>query len=116
MKHILKLNFILAMVLTFSACSSPKVSQNSKATTGNSGQSVQVSQVQTPVKIPTIKETVATLCSDEFQGRLTGSKGNEKTGEYIEKTFKDIGLDPFFDDSYYQKYYLGVNKIGRAHV
>lgn len=114
MKHILKLNFILAMVLTFSACSSPKVSQNSKVTTGNSGQSVQVSQVQTPVKIPTIKETVATLCSDEFQGRLTGSKGNEKTGEYIEKTFKDIGLDPFFDNSYYQKYYLGVNSSYRG--
>ncbi|WP_258280734.1 M28 family peptidase [Clostridium sp. CM027] len=114
MKPILKLSVILAMVLTFSSCSSPEVSQNSKTTTGNHGQSVQVSQVQTPVKIPTIKETVATLCSDEFQGRLTGSKGNEKTGEYIVKTFKDIGLDPFFDDSYYQKYYLGVNSSYRG--
>jgi len=114
MKHILKLSAILAMVLTFSSCFSREVSQNSKATIVNSGQSVQASQVQTPVKIPTIKETVATLCSDEFQGRLTGSKGNEKTGEYIEKTFKDIGLDPFFDGSYYQKYYQGVNGIYRG--
>lgn len=56
------------------------------------------------MKIPTTKEVVTTLCSDEFQGRLTGSKGNEKAGEYIAKTFKDIGLDPYFRDGYYEKY------------
>ena len=50
MKPVLKLSIILAMVLTFSSCSSPEVSQKSKATTGNSGQSVQLSKVQTPVK------------------------------------------------------------------
>lgn len=49
-----------------------------------------------------------TLCSDEFQGRLSGSEGNKKAGEYLEKTFKDIGLEPYFDGSYYQNYYQGV--------
>jgi hypothetical protein len=110
LKPILKLSVILSIVLTLSSCSSGVVSQNSKETTGNSGQSIQQSQVQTPVKIPTIKETIDTLCSDEFQGRLTGSKGNEKTGEYIEKTFKDIGLEPFFDSSYYEPYTQEVYK------
>jgi hypothetical protein len=104
MKPILKLSVVLAMILTFSSCSSEVISKNSKEVTKNSGQSVQLSQVQAPVKIPTSEEIVATLCSDEFEGRLTGSKGNEKSGEYIEKTFTDIGLDPFFDGNYYENY------------
>lgn len=104
MKPILKLSVVLAMVLTFSSCSSSVVIQTSKETAENSGQSLKLSQVQAPVKIPTSEEVVATLCSDEFQGRLTGSNGNEKAGEYIEKTFKNIGLDPFFDGSYYENY------------
>lgn len=104
MKPILKLSVVLAMILTFSSCSSGVVSQNSKEVSENSRQAVQSSQVQAPVKIPTSEETVAALCSDEFQGRLTGSKGNQKAEEYIEKTFKDIGLDPFFDGSYYENY------------
>lgn len=63
------------------------------------------------MKIPTTKEIVDTLCSDEFQGRLSGSKGNKKAGEYLEKTFKDIGLEPYFDGSYYQNYYQRVISV-----
>ena len=111
MKPILKLSVILFMVLTFSSCSSGVVSQSSKETIGSNGQLVQSSQVQKPINIPTIKEIVDTLCSEEFQGRLTGSKGNEKAGEYIGRTFKDIGLDPFFADSFYESYSQDVISI-----
>jgi Zn-dependent M28 family amino/carboxypeptidase len=110
MKVMLKLSVVLAMVLTFSSCSTGVVSHNYKETTANSEQLVQPSQVQTSVKTPSSKEMVATLCSDEFQGRLTGSKGNEKAEEYIEKTFKDIGLTPLFEDSYYEPYTQEVYK------
>lgn len=51
-----------------------------------------------------------TLCSDEFQGRLIGSKGNEKAGEYISRVFKDIGLTPMFEDNYYVPYTQEVYK------
>ncbi|EJP6471468.1 M20/M25/M40 family metallo-hydrolase [Clostridium sp. L74] len=63
------------------------------------------------VKFTTTKEVVNTLCSDEFEGRLTGSKGNKKAEEYVSKIFKDIGLSPLFGDSYYHKYSQDILKI-----
>lgn len=97
MKPILKLCAVIAMSFAFSSCS---------AGTESSKQAV---LVHAPVKLPTIEETVNTLCSDEFEGRLVGSKGNEMAGEYIGEIFKTIGLDTLFEDSYYQKYYQGVS-------
>lgn len=98
------------MVLTFSSCS---FSSNNKRTNENSVQTVKVQVPVKPlkqeqVKIPTVKDTVDTLCSDEFEGRSAGSKGNIKTEEYIEEVFKNLGLATLFEDSYYQKYYQGV--------
>lgn len=73
-------------------------------------QTVPTVQTQAPIKIPTANEIVNTLCSDEFEGRLIGSKGNEKAGEYICKVFKDIGLTPMFVDNYYAPYTQEVYK------
>lgn len=109
MKPILKLSIIVIMALTFSSCSSEVVSQNSKGTIKNNVQPV---QIQTVAKVPDTKEIVTSLCSDEFQGRLVGSEGNEMAGEYIENIFKNVGLDPYFDGSYYQKYYQVINSTG----
>lgn len=92
------------MVLTVTSCS---FSKNSKNATENNGQSVnnqKTIQIQVSVKIPTIQEIVSTLCSDEFEGRLVGSKGNEKAGQYIKNIFKDLGITPLFGDNYYEKY------------
>lgn len=100
-KNILKLGAIFAITITFTFCS---CTSSIKQSTQGDGQGGQSTQVQAPVKIPNTKEIVNTLCSDEFQGRLTGSKGNEKAGEYIAKIFKDIGLDTLFENSYYEKY------------
>lgn len=107
MKSILKLSAIITIVLTFSACSYSDISQNTKEITKSNEQSV---SAQSSVKIPTTKEIVNTLCCDEFQGRLIGSKGNEKTAEYISKIFKEIGLTPMFKDSYYEPYTQEVYK------
>lgn len=98
MKSILKFSIIVVIVLTFSYCSSDVFSKNSKE------------------KIPTSKEIVTTLCSDKFQGRLTGSDGNEKAGEYIAKTFKDIGLDYYVADSYYEKYQVVISNFGGGGI
>lgn len=98
-KRILKLSIIFAIVLTFSSCS---ISSNINKPAEHSGQSV---HVQSPVKLPSIEETVNALCSDEFQGRLVGSTGNDKAVEYIEKDFKNLGLYPLFQGTYYNKYY-----------
>jgi len=69
-----------------------------------------VAEVKTPaevkpaVNIPAIEDIVTTLCSDEFEGRRTFSNGNEKAAEYIANIFKNIGLNPMFQDDYFQEY------------
>lgn len=99
----MKFGVIFVLVLTFSSCSTKPT--NIKSTKIN-GQSVQVKvpikkvKVQSFVKIPTTKEIVDTLCSNGFEGRLTGSKGNVKAGEYIENIFNNLGLNPLFGKSY----------------
>ena len=45
---------------------------------------------------------VSILSSDEFEGRLPGSKGEEKTIAYLADEFKKLGLKPAFDGSYFQ--------------
>ena len=42
------------------------------------------------------------LGSDEFGGRLPGSKGEEKTVAYLAEEFKKLGLKPAFNGSYFQ--------------
>ncbi|MEE9466491.1 MAG: M28 family peptidase, partial [Candidatus Neomarinimicrobiota bacterium] len=45
---------------------------------------------------------ISTLASDEFQGRRPGTPGGRKTVEYIERRFREIGLEPGNGDSYLQ--------------
>ena len=45
---------------------------------------------------------IATLASDEFQGRRPGTAGGKKAVEYIERRFREIGLAPGNGDSYRQ--------------
>ena len=61
-----------------------------------------------------------TLSSDEFEGRKTGEKGNEKGRNYIIEQFKSLDVQPFFDGNYQQsfsfersgKIYKGANILG----
>ena len=45
---------------------------------------------------------VSILGSDEFEGRLPGTKGEEKTIAYLAEEFKKLGLKPAFNGSYFQ--------------
>ena len=47
-------------------------------------------------------ENVKTLASDAFEGRGTGSKGEDMTIAFLEKSFKEAGLEPANGDSYIQ--------------
>ncbi|MGO5075980.1 M20/M25/M40 family metallo-hydrolase [Clostridium sporogenes] len=86
-------------------------STESKDKTATSEQSSKSIQDEETIKIRNTKEVVNTLCSDEFEGRLIGSKGNEKAKEYVSKIFKDIGLTPLFGDNYYHKYSQDIIKV-----
>lgn len=47
---------------------------------------------------------VKQLTSNEFEGRLTGTSGNLKATEFIEKQFKKIGLKPYKENKYLFNY------------
>ncbi len=51
-----------------------------------------------------IKAHIKTLASDEYEGRGTGSKGEQKANDYIEAQFKKIKLQPKGEKGYDQSF------------
>jgi hypothetical protein len=53
-----------------------------------------------------LRKHLSIIASDEYEGRETGSEGNDKAATYISNHFKSLGLEPIVGDkdpSYYQK-------------
>ncbi len=50
-----------------------------------------------------LKQHVSTLASDEFQGRMPFTEGEEKTINYLKNAFQEMGLEPGNGDSYFQE-------------
>lgn len=56
-----------------------------------------------------ICEHIKVLASDEFEGRKPGTRGEEKTLQYIKEQYEAIGLQPAAEDgSYFQKIKLAT--------
>ena len=53
-----------------------------------------------------LKRHVYTLASDEFEGRETGTVGQEKAASYISTYYESIGLKPVVNGGWYQGYPL----------
>lgn len=51
------------------------------------------------------------LSSDEFEGRLTGTRGRDLAADYIEKNFESYDLKPYFS-TYKDTFYLKDNVVG----
>jgi Tol biopolymer transport system component len=51
-----------------------------------------------------LKKHITYLSSDELQGRLTGSIGKQKAADYIANQFKAMGLKPYANNSFFQKF------------
>lgn len=49
------------------------------------------------------RESVATLAADEFEGRSPGTPGGERTVDYLERRFRELGLSPANGNSYRQE-------------
>mgnify|MGYP001301759127 CR=1 FL=1 len=58
------------------------------------------------IKSGVIKEHIAVLASDEFEGREVGEPGEEMAAEYMSDYFKKIGIPPYKDSTYYQEFNL----------
>jgi len=53
------------------------------------------------------------LSSDRYEGRVVGTPGGYAAGDYIVETLKSYGVEPFFEDGYFQEFdienYLSQN-------
>lgn len=76
-----KLTLLLAIILTFSSAV-PILGE---------------SMSENFLSIDNIKKHIEILSSEEFQGRLIGTRGNEKTVEYVKEHFEEYGLKPIGD-------------------
>ena len=48
----------------------------------------------------TVEETVLFLSQDSLNGRLVGTESERKSADYLEGIFKNLGLEPLFNNSY----------------
>lgn len=49
------------------------------------------------------------LASDEYEGRETGKKGQKMAAKYISDRFREYGIPPLPNGTYYQEYPLEIN-------
>ncbi len=60
-------------------------------------------QDASPLALDTVKETVRTLSSDAFEGRMPGTPGGRMTVDYLVQQFAAAGLRPGNGDSWLQE-------------
>ncbi|RIV83681.1 peptidase M28 [Aurantiacibacter zhengii] len=78
---------MLAPILALTACAT---------TSGND-------EATAPISLETMKETVRTLSSDEFEGRMPGTPGGQMTVDYLVEQFEAAGLQPGNGSSWLQE-------------
>ncbi len=55
-------------------------------------------------KTISLKDDVTVLASDTYEGRETGTKGEQEAAAYISKRFKELGLQPKGTNGFYQTF------------
>ncbi len=58
------------------------------------------------IKAEELKKHVYTLASDEFEGRETGTRGQEMAAAYIATYYESLGIKPVVNGNWYQTYPL----------
>jgi Zn-dependent M28 family amino/carboxypeptidase len=104
-KNIFRLSVILVLTLSITGCTQNANTDEIKVSDNSNIEEAQKSKV-----VIDTKEIINTLCSDDFEGRLAGSNGDDKTENYIIKTIKDLNLDPLFHGEYSEPYTQEVFK------
>ena len=64
----------------------------------------------------TARKHLTVLASDEYEGRETGKEGQKKAAFYIARTFREAGLEPVTDSSYFQKVPLIYDQEGETEL
>lgn len=80
-------------------------------------QTSEVDQLASEITVDALLEHINVLSSDEFEGRGTGTRGEEKAAEYIVEQLKEIGATSGVEDgSFIQPFPLLGQKIKSAKM
>lgn len=60
-------------------------------------------------QVVSIEKNIEILSHDSLEGRLVGSLSEKKSAIHIANQFKELGLKPFFEDSYFQEFEAEYN-------
>jgi hypothetical protein len=63
-----------------------------------------------------LQELLLILASDEYEGRETGKPGQKKAAQFIADYYKDLGVAPCNNGSYFQQYPLKEQKKSNSFV
>ena len=67
---------------------------------------INVNAIATKISQKKIKQHIAVLSSDYFEGREVGEPGEEKAAKYMSAYFSKIGIPPYNDTTYFQEFKL----------
>ena len=56
------------------------------------------------------------LASDSLEGREVGQPGEQKAADYMSNYFKNIGIPPYKDSTYYQNIPLEKRNLETASI
>ena len=92
--------------MTLAGCTQPakdRVTTTKSATVAAAVSTDNFDEIYTSISGDVIKAHAKTLASDEFEGRLPTTIGEEKTLDYLISHFKKFGVEPGNGDSYLQE-------------
>lgn len=115
----ISLTFLLLNTLSFGQ-SSDGIGLDQQAITikpvSTDTESVDPAPLADVITAESLKKHLAIIASDEFEGRETGTEGNEKAANYIADQFKSFGLPAFNKGSYFQDVILNWTKWEQANI
>ncbi len=68
------------------------------------------------IKTTELRKHISVLASDSLEGRLTTTNGQKKASQYIASQFKEAGLTPYNDTSYFQHFDVYTWQWGDAFI
>lgn len=119
MKQIITKISIIFIVLIFTTCiilGKVNFESNVNKQINNTAKEVNTNVQDKNISID-INDIINTLCSDKFEGRLAGTKGNDYTMRYMSDLFEELELDFEFKNSYFHEFSIETktykNVIGK---
>jgi peptidase M28-like protein len=121
MKKLLLLLFAFNLFVTLSFgqnSNGVNIKQQSISITSNSEdtKTVDPAPLADVITSESLRKHLTIIASDNFEGRETGTSGNEKAANYIADQFKSFGLPAFNNGSYFQDVILNWTKWEDANI